>query len=464
MYGKIRKIHFIGIGGIGMSGIAEVLLNLGYQISGSDLRSSDITERLGSMGAEIYLGHAASNLRDVDVVVTSSAVKSDNAEVAEALRHLIPVIPRAEMLAELMRMKYGIAIAGTHGKTTTTSMVATVLCHGGLDPTAVIGGRLDAFGSNAKLGQGQFLVAEADESDGSFLKLSPTIAIVTNIDADHLDHYRDLDEIKEAFVQFVNKIPFYGRAILCLDDKNIQGIIPQIRKRFTTYGFSAQADFQASAVEHHALHTSFAVDYCGQRLGRISFQMPGDHNVLNALAATAAAIEVGLSFETVAAGFKNFGGVQRRFQIKDEIAGVMIVDDYGHHPAEIKATLNAARNGWDRRIITVFQPHRYSRTAALFDDFTTAFYETDQLIVLDVYAAGEEAIDGINAERLAAQVSGHGHRDVHYFADHDKAVEHLLTTCQEGDIVITMGAGNVWQIGEELAGRMHSAMQRQEKI
>jgi UDP-N-acetylmuramate--alanine ligase len=464
MYGKIRKIHFIGIGGIGMSGIAEVLLNLGYHISGSDLRSSDITQRLGEMGAEIYLGHAASNLRDVDVVVTSSAVKADNAEVAEALRHLIPVIPRAEMLAELMRMKYGIAVAGTHGKTTTTSMVATVLCYGDLDPTAVIGGRLDAFGSNAKLGQGKFLVAEADESDGSFLKLSPTIAIVTNIDADHLDFYRDLEEIKETFVEFINKIPFYGRAILCLDDKNIQGIIPQVRKRFTTYGFSAQADFQASEVEHHALQTSFAVDYCGERLGRISFHMPGDHNVLNALAATAAAMEVGLSFATVAAGFENFGGVQRRFQIKDEVGGIMIVDDYGHHPAEIKATLNAARKGWERRIITVFQPHRYSRTAALFDDFTTAFYETDQLLVLDIYAAGEEPIADINSERLAAQIAGHGHKGVQYLADRDKIIEHLLASCQEGDIVITMGAGNVWQIGEEFAKRLHATGLNQEKI
>ena len=464
MYGKIRKIHFIGIGGIGMSGIAEVLLNLGYYISGSDLRASDITQRLGAMGAEIYLGHAAGNLRDVDVVVTSSAVKSDNPEVAEALRRLIPVIPRAEMLAELMRMKYGIAVAGTHGKTTTTSMVATVLCHGDLDPTAVIGGRLDAFGSNAKLGQGKFLVAEADESDGSFLKLSPTIAIVTNIDADHLDYYRDLDEIKETFVEFINKIPFYGRAILCLDDKNIQSIIPQVRKRFTTYGFSAQADFQASEVEHHALQTSFAVDYCGQRLGRISFQMPGDHNVLNALAATAAAMELGLNFETVADGFKNFGGVQRRFQIKDEVAGVMIVDDYGHHPAEIKATLNAARKGWERRIITIFQPHRYSRTAALFDDFTTAFYETDQLIVMDIYAAGEEPIAGISAESLSAQISGHGHKGVHYFAERDKVIEYLLANAQAGDIVITMGAGNVWQIGEEFAKRLHDRTQKQEKV
>lgn len=464
MYGKIRKIHFIGIGGIGMSGIAEVLLNLGYHISGSDQRASDITQRLGAMGAEIYLGHAAENLHEVDVVVTSSAVKADNAEVTEALRRLIPVIPRAEMLAELMRMKYGIAIAGTHGKTTTTSMVATVLCYGGLDPTAVIGGRLDAFGSNAKLGQGKFLVAEADESDGSFLKLSPTIAIVTNIDADHLDYYHDLEEIKETFVEFINKIPFFGRAILCLDDKNIQDIIPLVRKRFTTYGFSSQADFQASEVGHQALSTSFAVDYRGKRLGTLSFQMPGQHNVLNALAATAAAMEVGLSFATIAAGFENFGGVQRRFQIKAEIDGVMIVDDYGHHPTEIKATLNAARSGWDRRIITVFQPHRYSRTAALFDDFTTAFYETDQLIIVDIYAAGEEPIADISAEKLAAQVSGHGHKDVHYLADREQVIEHLLAHCHSGDIVITLGAGNVWQIGEEFGKRLQAGRREQEKI
>ena len=454
MYGRIRKIHFIGIGGIGMSGIAEVLLNLGYQVSGSDLKEREVTRRLVALGGEVDYGHRAENLRDVDVVVTSTAVRPDNVEVREAHRRLIPVIPRAEMLAELMRMKYGVAVAGTHGKTTTTSMVATLLTHGGLDPTAVIGGRLDLLGSNAKLGQGKFLVAEADESDGSFLKLSPTVAIVTNIDADHLDYYRDLDQIKETFVDFINKVPFYGLAVLCLDDANVQAILPQVKKRFVTYGFTPQADFHASDVVYEALRTSFTVHHHGTVLGRLSFRMPGRHNVLNALAATAVALELGLTFEQVADGFKDFGGVQRRFQVKYDGQGVMIVDDYGHHPAEIKATLAAARGGWNRRLVTVFQPHRYSRTAALFDEFTTAFYQADQLVLMDVYAAGEEPIPGVEAARLAEAIAGHGHRDVHFLANAEAVLAHLEREVREGDLVITLGAGNVWQVGEELARRL----------
>src|SRR5512145_2128740 len=375
MYGKIQKIHFIGIGGIGMSGIAEVLLNLGYQVSGSDLKESDITRRLSELGGTITSGHRRENLADVDVVVTSTAVRADNPEVLEAHRRLIPVIPRAEMLAELMRMKYGIAIAGTHGKTTTTSMVATILTHGGIDPTVVIGGRLDLFESNAKLGQGKFLVAEADESDGSFLKLSPTVAVVTNIDADHLDYYRDLDQIRDTFIDFINKVPFYGLAVLCLDDPNIQALIPRVRKRMTTYGINSQADFSASAIEHAADRTSFTVHYRGKELGRLGFKMPGRHNVLNALAAVAVGMELDLQFAAIADGFKDFGGVGRRFQIKGEVGGTMVVDDYGHHPAEVRATLAAARAGWQRRVVTVFQPHRYSRTKALFDEFLTAFYQ-----------------------------------------------------------------------------------------
>ena len=454
MYGKIQKIHFIGIGGIGMSGIAEVLLNLGYQVSGSDLRESDITRRLVELGGQIAYGHAAENVGQADVVVTSTAVHGNNVEVAEAQRLLIPVIPRAEMLAELMRMKYGIAVAGTHGKTTTTSMVATVLTHGGIDPTAVIGGRLDKFGSNAKLGQGQFLVAEADESDGSFLHLSPTIAIVTNIDADHLDYYADLDEIKNTFVNFINKVPFFGVAVLCLDDVNVQAIIPQVKKRFVTYGLSTQADFYATEITHREDATRFDVHHKGERLGRLSLRMPGRHNVLNALAAVAVAVELGIAFPLIEEGFEDFCGVGRRFQIRYQQNNLMVVDDYGHHPVEIRATLAAARAGWDHRLVAVFQPHRYSRTAALFEDFTTAFYDADEVVVLDVYAAGEEPLAGVNAEELAKAIAGHGHRDVRYLATVEAAVAHLRETVKPGDMVITLGAGNVWQVGAELSEQL----------
>ncbi len=454
MYGKIRKIHFVGIGGIGMSGIAEVLLNLGYQVSGSDLREGETTRRLAALGAEIHIGHAAENLVEVDVVVTSTAVRADNPEVLEAHRRMVPVIPRAEMLAELMRMKYGIAVAGTHGKTTTTSMVATVLHHGGIDPTAVIGGRLDMFGSNAKLGQGKFLVAEADESDGSFLKLSPTIAIVTNIDADHLDFYRDLDQIKQTFVEFLNKIPFYGLAVLCLDDPGVQEILPKVNKRFVTYGLSKQADIRAVDIEHAAGRTAFTAVAGGETLGRISFNMPGEHNVLNALACLGVALELGMDFAEIADGFKDFGGVGRRFQVKYEGQGVMVVDDYGHHPVEIRATLAAARSGWNRRVVTVFQPHRYSRTRALFDEFLTAFYQSDALVITDIYAASEDPIPGVDAADLVHGIAEHGHKDVRHISGADAIVEHLLETVRDGDMVITLGAGNVWQLGEEFARRL----------
>lgn len=450
MYGKIHKIHFVGIGGIGMSGIAEVLINLGYQVSGSDLRESEITRRLASIGGIIAYGHRTENLAEVDVVVTSTAVDRKNPEVQEAHRRKIPVIPRAEMLAELMRMKYGIAIAGTHGKTTTTSMVATVLSHGGIDPTVVIGGRLDSIGSNAKLGQGKFLVAEADESDGSFLKLSPTIAVVTNVDADHMDFYRDLDEIRATFIDFINKVPFFGLAVLCLDDENLQGMIPQVGKRLITYGLTSQADFQASDIRHDADRTSFQVHYRSEILGRLNIRMPGQHNVLNALAAVAVGMELDLPFATIAEGFEDFGGVGRRFQIKGESSEVMVVDDYGHHPVEIKATLAAARGGWTRRIVAVFQPHRYSRTQALFDDFTKAFYQADLVVMMDVYAAGEEPIEGVSAENLAAGISGHGHRSCCYTGTAEATLSYLVENVQPKDIVITLGAGNVWQVGEEL--------------
>jgi UDP-N-acetylmuramate--alanine ligase len=455
MYGKIRRIHFVGIGGIGMSGIAEVLLNLGYQVSGSDLRESETTNRLTGLGGEIAFGHQAENIGNADVVVTSTAVRTNNVEVVEAHRLHIPVIPRAEMLAELMRMKYGVAVAGTHGKTTTTSMVATVLTNGGLDPTAVIGGRLDAFGSNAKLGQGKFLVAEADESDGSFMHLSPTIAVVTNIDEDHLDYYSGLDEIKTIFVDFINKVPFYGLAVLCLDDPNIQEIIPQVKKRYLTYGLATQADIYATEIVHCADATSFKVHDRDGLLGEISLQMPGRHNVLNALATIAVARELGLSFARIAEGFNGFCGVQRRFQILTTINDIMVVDDYGHHPAEVKATLAAARAGWqERRVVAVFQPHRYSRTQALFEDFATAFYDADQLLVMDVYAAGEEPIPGVSAADLVGAIGNHGHRDVHYCADPAAVLTHLQGSVRSGDLVITLGAGSIWQVAKEFTERL----------
>ena len=452
MYGKIEKIHFVGIGGIGMSGIAEVLLNLGYKVSGSDLRGSEITERLARLGAGIAVGHRAENLRDVDVVVISSAVHDDNPEVIEAKRLHVPVIPRAEMLAELMRMKFGIAIAGTHGKTTTTSMAASILGFAGIDPTIVIGGKLNTIGTNAQLGQGKFLLAEADESDGSFLVLSPTIAVVTNIDADHLDHYTGgIEEIKDTFVKFINKVPFYGLAVLCLDDPNIRAILPRVKKRYMTYGLSSQADIRATHVRHDGFKTSFTAHYKGYRLGEITFTMPGAHNVLNAMACVAVAMELDVPFSVIQEGFALFGGVGRRFTVKGEVDGITVVDDYGHHPAEIRATLAAARLGWpERRIVAVFQPHRFTRTHELFHEFVTAFFDTDVLILTDVYPAGEQPIEGATAERLASEILRHGQKNVTWIGNRELIPEHLLSIVKEGDMVITLGAGSIWQQGEAL--------------
>lgn len=454
MYGRIEKIHFVGIGGIGMSGIAEVLLNLGYKVSGSDLRQSEITERLASLGGEIFYGHVRENVAGVDVVVISSAVKNDNPEVQEARENLIPVIPRAEMLAELMRMKYGIAIAGTHGKTTTTSMVATLLGFAGIDPTIVIGGRLNSLGSNARLGQGKFLVAEADESDGSFLKLTPTIAVVTNIDADHLDFYSGIEEIKDTFVEFINKVPFYGLTVLCIDNDNVADILPRVNKRFLTYGLSAQADIRACDIKLEGLSTSFVAQYRGERLGEISFKMPGAHNVLNALAAIGVALELNVPFPVIQEGFRDFGGVGRRFQVKGEVNDIMVVDDYGHHPTEIRATLAAASGGWDRRLVVVFQPHRYTRTKELYDEFVKAFHDADVLILTDIYPAGEEPIEGVTAEALARSVRQHGQKDVTHIADREELVGHLQAILKPGDILLTLGAGNIWQTGELLLRKL----------
>jgi UDP-N-acetylmuramate--alanine ligase len=452
--GKIQHIHFVGIGGIGMSGIAEVLLNLGYHISGSDIKETEVTRRLRSLGCEISYGHRRENLREADVVVISSAVRQNNPEVEGAEQRLIPVIPRAEMLAELMRMKIGIAIAGTHGKTTTTSLISTVLAAGGLDPTVVIGGRLNSIGSNARLGQGEFLVAEADESDGSFLKLMPTIAVVTNIDPEHLDFYKGIEEIKESFLCFLEKIPFFGLAVLCLDHPNIQSLLPRLKKRFTTYGLTTQADFQAKEIAFEGISSSFDVVHQRQGIGRLSLRMPGIHNVYNALATLATAFELDIPFRVVQETLCDFGGIQRRFQIKGEKKGVLIVDDYGHHPVEIMATLKAARTGWEKRIIAVFQPHRYTRTQTLFKDFLAAFYDADVLILTDIYPAGEEPIEGVESKALFEGLREYGHKDVTYLADKEEIVDHLLRIISPGDLVITLGAGDIWQVSEELVNRL----------
>jgi UDP-N-acetylmuramate--alanine ligase len=454
MFKKIKHIHFVGIGGIGMSGIAEVLLNLGYRVTGSDMRASDTTTRLKELGAEIFIGHLAANITSPHVVVISSAVKNDNVEVIAAREQQIPVIPRAEMLAELMRLKYGIAIAGAHGKTTTTSMVATVLAAGGIDPTVVIGGKLNSLGTNAKLGQGDFLVAEADESDGSFLKLSPTISVVTTIDEEHLDYYKDIQDIKAAFLAFINKVPFYGVSILCLDQPHIQSLIPLVQKRYQTYGMSSQADYEARDISLKPLGSRFKVLHHAQDLGWFELSVPGVHNINNSLAAVAVARELDIDIEVIRKALRDFSGVQRRFQIKGEVDGITIVDDYGHHPTEVKATLAAAAAGMERRVVVVFQPHRYTRTQHLLEDFFTAFNQADTLVVTNIYAAGEKAIPGISGEVLYEGIKKHGHKDVTFIPDREKIIEHMLSILKEGDLMITLGAGDVWKLGEQIVERL----------
>jgi UDP-N-acetylmuramate--alanine ligase len=454
MYKKIKHIHFVGIGGIGMSGIAEVLLNLGYRVSGSDMRESDTTERLRRLGGEIAIGHRAENVTTPHVVVISSAVKNDNVEVVAAREQQVPVIPRAEMLAELMRLKYGVAIAGAHGKTTTTSMVATVLAAGGIDPTVVIGGKLNSLGTNAKLGQGEFLVAEADESDGSFLKLSPTVAVVTTIDEEHLDYYRDIDEIKAAFLAFVNKVPFYGVSILCLDQPHIQALIPKVEKRYQTYGMSTQADYQARDLSLRALGSTFRVVHHNTDLGPFELSVPGVHNICNSLAAIAVSRELDIELEVIRKALREFSGVQRRFQIKGEAGGIIVVDDYGHHPTEVRATLAAAARGLERRVVVVFQPHRYTRTQHLLKEFFTAFNQADKLVIMDIYAAGEKPIPGISGQAIYEGIKKYGHRDVTFIPEREKIVDHLMGALRKGDLVITLGAGDVWKIGEEVVKRL----------
>ncbi len=456
MYKRYQHIHFVGIGGIGMSGIAELLLNLGYRISGSDVRASDITRRLESRGARISIGHDPAHVEGADVVVLSSAIREDNPEVVAARkRGNVPVIRRAEMLAELMRLKYSVLVAGAHGKTTTTSMVATVLARGGLDPTVIIGGKLNAWGTNAKLGSGDFVVAEADESDGTFLLLSPTIAVVTNIDLEHVDFYRDLDHIRETFLEFVNKVPFYGQAILCLEDENIQHLLPRVEKRFVTYGFSSQADFQARDVRVDGPRTLYRAFHRDRELGQVVLPIPGRHNVLNSLAAVAAGVELELGWEAIQRGLEDMTGVQRRFHVKGEAAGVLILDDYGHHPTEIRAVLSALSESYpDRRKVVAFQPHRYSRTRGLMDQFAKCFYQSDVLLVTEIYGAGEAPLEGVTGKRLAEEVARYGHHDITYCETLDGMTEALLQRVQPGDVVVTLGAGNIWQVGEALLERL----------
>lgn len=449
MFRKTRHIHFVGIGGSGMSGIAEVLLNLGYKVSGSELSMSETVNRLTNFGADIFIGHKASNVNGAEVVVVSSAISADNEEVTAAKEKYIPVIPRAEMLAELMRLKYGIAVAGAHGKTTTTSMIASVLFAGGLDPTIVIGGRVNSIGSGAKLGRGDFLVAEADESDGSFLKLTPTIAVVTTIDAEHLDYYNNISEIKNAFLKFINKIPFYGSSVLCLDNEHIQSIIPYVDKRFITYGLTGQAEYIARDITFSGRTTKFTVLKGQIRLGEVTLNLPGIHNVQNSLSAIAVGVELDMDFNSIKKGLEEFSGVQRRFQIKGEVDGVLVVDDYGHHPAEIKATLSAAKRGWNKRLITVFQPHRYTRTRDLLKEFYTAFYDSDSLVITNIYPAGEKPLDGINAHLVYDGIRGHGHRDIVFIDNKEEIVGYLSKKARDGDMVITLGAGDIWKVGEE---------------
>lgn len=460
VFRKIQHIHFVGIGGSGMSGIAEVLLNLGYIVSGSDMNESEVIQRLRTAGGHITIGHSSSNVKGAQVVVISSAVSQDNAEVVAARESSIPVIQRAEMLAELMRLKFGIAVAGAHGKTTTTSMVASVMAAAGLDPTVVIGGKLNSLGSNAKLGQSEFLVAEADESDGSFLKLSPAIAIVTNIDAEHLDYYRDIDGIKKTFINFINKIPFYGVAILCADNENIRAILPFIEKRYMTYSVGGKADITATEIVTENGKSEFRVLHKGIDAGRFVLPVPGLHNISNALTCIGIAIELDIKTDDVRKALRDFSGVERRFQITGRINSpgkssrdsedVLIVDDYGHHPTEIKATLSAAKEGWGRRTVVLFQPHRYTRTRDLMQEFTGSFDNADILIVTDIYPAGEKPVEGINSERLCDAIRKHGHKDVVFIPDKNDIYCYIKKIIMPGDMIITLGAGDIWKTGRQI--------------
>jgi UDP-N-acetylmuramate--alanine ligase len=447
VYGRTHRIHFIGIGGSGMSGLAEVLLNMGYEVTGSDLKATDVTDRLAGLGGRVFVGHAASNVERAQVVVYSSAVQPDNPEMIAARDAGIPIIARADMLAELMRMKYGVAVGGSHGKTTTTSMLAEVLGRGGLDPTIVVGGRLHALGTNARLGHGRFLVAEADESDGSFLRLAPAVTVITNVDREHLDHYKDLDDVRRAFTYFANRVPFYGVSVLCADDANVRAILPGISKRTVLYGTAADAEIRAEHVRAEGHGSSFDVVAGGRRLGRVTLQVPGHHNVLNALAAVAVGLELEIGFGHVTEALAGFRGVGRRFETRGEAGGVRVVDDYGHHPTEVAATLAAAR-GLGGRVLVIFQPHRYSRTQALAEEFGACFGDASRVWLLDVYAAGEKPIEGVHARTLEAAARRHGAAHVEYVGSAERAAALAAEAARPGDLVLTMGAGDVWKLGD----------------
>ncbi|MCE5195295.1 MAG: UDP-N-acetylmuramate--L-alanine ligase [Nitrospiraceae bacterium] len=463
MFEHYRIIHFVGIGGIGMSGIAEVLHNLGYEVTGSDVKDSETTNRLRSLGIKVNIGHKSENVDNAHVVVISSAVSDDNAEVVEASKRSIPVIPRAEMLAEIARLKYSVLVAGAHGKTTTTSLIATILASAGFDPTIVVGGRLRATGSNAMLGKGDFLIAEADESDGSFLKLSPTIAVVTNIDREHIDFFKTMDAIRNAFISFMNKVPFYGSAIVCIENEELKKLIPHVHRKCITYGFSKEADIYAENIEKGFMSVSFNVVHEGKDIGDFTLPVPGMHNILNSLASIAVAMELKMNINVVREALNKFSGIQRRFELKGEERGIKIFDDYGHHPTEIKATLRAAKEGLiekadnkGERLFVVFQPHRYTRTRDLMEDFAGSFNDADVLYLTDIYPASEKPIEGINTHVLLAHIKGKGHKNVAYFSDKAKLMDDLISKIKKGDAVFTLGAGDVWKIGENILEVMRS--------
>jgi UDP-N-acetylmuramate--alanine ligase len=455
MFFQHQHLHFVGIGGIGMSGIAEVLLNLGYQVSGSDIKRSAITGRLEGMGALIFEGHSAENVGDARAVVVTSAVSEDNPEVAEARRRGIPVIPRGEMLAELMRLKYGVAVAGSHGKTTTTSISATILSHGGLDPTVVVGGRVSTMGgSNARIGQSSLLVVESDESDGSFLKLAPILAVITNIDREHLDHYGSFEAVLDAFANFANRVPFYGAAILCVDNEHVQQILPRITRRVVTYGHSRQANLEIYSVENTGSGSTFRLRREGDDLGVFEIHVPGRHNVSNAAAAAAVALELGMTPDQIRAGLAEYRGVDRRFQVRGQAGGVTVVDDYGHHPTEIRATLDTARLCGHKRILVLFQPHRYTRTQALLDEFARSFSQADQVWVTDIYAASEPPIEGVTGEALVARLGNFGHRAAAFAGTLEEGAQAVAREAQPGDLVITLGAGSVSRAADMILGAL----------
>ncbi|MCK5391247.1 MAG: UDP-N-acetylmuramate--L-alanine ligase [Deltaproteobacteria bacterium] len=449
MYGKIKRIHFVGIGGIGMSGIAEVLLNMGYEISGSDIGESATVKRLIELGAKIHIGHSRDNVEGSGVVVTSSAIRADNPEVLRAEEINIPVIPRAEMLAELMRLRYGIAVAGSHGKTTTTSLIAAVLSYGQLDPTIVVGGKVKAMGTNARLGKGDFMVVEADESDGSFLRLSPVISVLTNIDEEHMDYYKDMDELEGAFLSFLNKIPFYGLSVLCIDCPRVKLLSRDFKKRIMTYGFDQDAELRAQDVAVSGFETKFNVFLKDSFLGPVCLNVPGRHNAQNALAAIAVGMELGMSFEDVSLGLSEFKGIDRRLQVKGEGRGILVIDDYAHHPREIEVTIDAVKESQSGRVVVIFQPHRYSRTKLLFDEFVDVLTKADMLYIMDIYPAGEDPIDGITSQKLFQSLKENGHQNVRYI-NGDNMVSIVLDNLMPEDVVLTLGAGNVWAFGEKI--------------